>query len=114
MSLLLQPMKIAAIIMALLVLALSSIPCMDRAAFAKSTANTKTGVHQIDKHQQQQDHNDDCSPFCSCNCCAGFSINHQVPTVVKQFSLTLNKSVSFYNADIVEISLPVWQPPQLV
>jgi len=99
--------------MALLVLALSSMPCMDLAAFAKSTANAKTVVDQIDQHQPQQDHNDDCSPFCSCNCCAGFSINHQIPTIDKLFPVTLNKSVSFYNVGIVEISLPVWQPPQL-
>ena len=73
----------------------------------------KTG---ISKSTDQQDHNDtdNCSPFCTCNCCSGFAFvffSHQIKNT---FFLSTEKIESHLPAKILEISLPVWQPPKLV
>lgn len=110
--LLLHPMKFFAVIMAFLVLTLSCLPCADD-AFA---VNTKANMEAIQQHNQQDnpDHNDACSPFCHCTCCAGFSLNHN-SAAVSDLVIFCNKSFASYLPDnIIEVSLPIWQPPQLV
>jgi len=104
--------KIFAFIMAVLVLALSIMPCADKeAAFTKSRKNMET-VKAL--HQQACPLNDDCSPFCQCSCCAGFSINHfiaAIPVLPVQTSISITQYLA---SKIAALALPIWQPPQLV
>ena len=98
--------------MAFIVLALSCMPCMDD---AKNMGSSKAKM-EISKSNDQQDHNDtdNCSPFCSCNCCSGFTFldtSHQVMNPVFISGETIE---SYLPPKIIEISLPVWQPPKLV
>jgi len=106
----LQPMKFFAFIMAFLVLALSIMPCADKdnAINAGKTEITKASNHQGDLQQ------DNCSPFCQCACCAGFSINHFIASITITESYKNKKQAVFLPADILDIALPIWQPPQLV
>ncbi len=106
-----HPMKILAFIMAVIVLTLSCIQCMD---FDNSmgNANVKTVISKSD-NSQHHTNTDNCSPFCTCNCCAGFTykatdikIEHTVHASTKLYAVHLPSSV-------IEISLPIWQPPQL-
>jgi hypothetical protein len=100
-------MKMFAFVMAIMVLVLSVTPCADAKAFAK---DVKTEIKQ--DHPEGQNHNDACSPFCQCACCAGFSINHKIPgfTSITAF---ISKPISHYlPSTIFEIALPIWQPPQ--
>lgn len=105
-------MKFFAFIMAFLVLSLSVMPCADAGAAIKDT-KAKT---EITKTTDQQDHNDAdaCSPFCHCACCAGFSINHFIAalTIIPPYSSTTKSS--FLHSDVIEVVLPIWQPPQIV
>lgn len=105
-------MKILALIMAFLVLALSVMPCADSQVLAgkegTTTELTKTGKQQNNPIQ------DDCSPFCQCSCCAGFSINHFVASVTTVQYLSDNPTNDFLPSEVIEVSLPIWQPPQIV
>ncbi len=110
-SLHLHPMKFFAFIMAVLVLALSVMPCADNGN-AMYGGKAKT---QITKQSQQDDnHNDACSPFCTCSCCAGFSVNHFVASVTTIPKFTNHPASRFLPSEIIEVALPIWQPPQLV
>jgi len=92
-------------LLGILFLWMNSIPCADEALGKCESTITATqtggGVH-----------NDACSPFCNCSCCSCFSIpTHQVFESVTKLSISEYSSV--ISAEIVEISLPIWQPPQL-
>lgn len=105
-------MRIIAFILAFIVLALSCLPCAD-GAYAMNAGMAKSELIKEPTQQNDQDHNDACSPFCHCTCCAGFSINHSVVSI-NVLILLPSKSFSSYLSDnTIEISLPIWQPPQL-
>src|SRR6476659_4138475 len=101
-------MKFFAFIMAVIVLALSYIPCSDVISICEKSKMEIRAQH----NETQQD--DICSPFCTCTCCAGFSINYNVPAIESLPKLlNVNYSPSYFSA-LIKIALPVWQPPQLV
>lgn len=110
-SLSLPPMKLIAFIMALLVLVLSLLPCVDN-TFAMKADKAKTELTNS-THQQDEPHEDACSPFCICSCCAGFSIFY--PFAKIEIAALAHKPAytSFLAAQVFEVSLPIWQPPQL-
>jgi len=104
-------MRFFAFIMAVIVLALSAMPCMDEGCGINSG---KTNA-QISTSHNSTGHSDSdpCSPFCTCNCCSGVTIlfssiliQHQVFEPAKFYSAYLSTNIS-------QVSLPVWQPPQL-
>ena len=54
---------------------------------------------------------DGCSPFCTCNCCTGFTVS------VKYFSLQkpewpLKHKTFFYTEDLPSVESSIWQPPK--
>jgi hypothetical protein len=103
-------MKIFAFIMAVLLISLSCIPCADSGNI--HSAKMETGVVKHDANQPHEDHEDACSPFCTCACCANYSIN--CPTNTIEVPAIAGKSfISFLSDNIIEISLPIWQPPRL-
>ena len=95
--------------MAILVLALSFLPCADDAA---SSEQVKTELIST-ADQRDTDHEDACSPFCQCSCCAGFSISHLVAGIASEIKSYNRTYTSFGHSEIIEISFPIWQPPQL-
>jgi hypothetical protein len=104
-------MKFFAFIMAFLMLTLPVLPCADDAEAPAD--KVKTEIVKQNGQQQEQEHNDVCSPFCHCTCCAGFSIHHYFTTSA---SLLLNSRKSYTTYlpdDLIEHSSPIWQPPQL-
>ncbi len=103
-------MKFFAFIMALLVLVLGMLPCAD-ANEMHSSAKTEISKQSQHKDTQQQD---DCSPFCQCTCCAGFFINHPIAFAATLPLFQTERVGSSLSADVLEVALPIWQPPQLV
>jgi hypothetical protein len=98
--------------MAFLVLTLSCLPCADD-VFATNAGKNKLETIQQATHQDNQDHNDACSPFCYCSCCSGLSINH-FPAEASSLVVIDNKIYSSYlPGHLIEYSSPIWQPPQL-
>jgi hypothetical protein len=107
-------MRIMAVILSLLILIFSCIPCGDAIA-AQASSNTETSNKAPVDKSEHSDHEDLCSPFCQCACCSTVSVLHT--------PLLLSHSVTFPDRQVysgylpkeeIEISLPVWQPPQLV
>lgn len=105
-------MRITAIILSLLILILSCIPCGDAIASHVPHNTTTSDSRTTD---EESDHMDLCSPFCQCSCCATFSIvNVPVGITFKVFDPVGSIYTDHINVAVIEISLPVWQPPQLV
>ncbi len=91
-------------------LGLNCMPCMD-AGKQSNPVNAKMEISQ--SVPCQDDHEDECPPFCNCSCCSYFSINQSLTISVSSTSV-LNKSfASYLPENTIEISLPIWQPPQL-
>ncbi|HEY1166770.1 MAG TPA: DUF6660 family protein [Chitinophaga sp.] len=102
------PVRLTAFILCLLVLVLGCIPCADANACASDTQQT---ISQTTN--QGHDHHDICSPFCICSCCAGFSFNQpfiEIETFLPQQGVDHD---TYYIASLIEVSLPIWQPPRL-
>jgi hypothetical protein len=103
-------MRIAGYILSIMVLALTCLPCSDaRCAMAAAKAKATHAANQ----SNDEDHEDACSPFCHCACCAGFSIQH----IVSSFHLMApGKNAghySFYTVALKEMASVVWQPPKI-
>lgn len=97
--------------MALLVLALSCLPCADEG----SPMNSKDlKSEMVNATPYDDDHEDACSPFCQCSCCAGFSIDHLVAENSSDINSYNRTYTAFTHSVVIEISLPIWQPPQLL
>lgn len=104
-------MKIFAFIMALTVLALSVLPCTDASEVFDNT--TKSAISKSD-NQHSPNESDDCSPFCSCSCCAASATYHVQAVNYLHKPLNQEKQYagfkpSFYS----EISFSIWQPPKI-
>ena len=97
--------------MALIVFALSCMPCADT-----EIARYDKEKSEISTSSTQQDHEegDVCSPFCHCACCAGFSLNHSLAAVSIVPVYPQSHKTYFLPAEVIEIVLPIWQPPRLV
>lgn len=106
-------MRLIAIILAIMVFFLSCLPCAD--VDALPLANVKTEMSKKSSHEHKSEHKDECSPFCHCSCCATFCVI-KVPLI---FQFTPKEHIArvytvHFAEEVHEISLPVWQPPQLV
>jgi hypothetical protein len=102
-------MKIFTFIMAFIVIALSCMPCADAGAVQVAA---KMEVKK--SHTPEKNHNDACTPFCQCACCAGFSINHFIAKISSPHIIQSSEYSSEFLSSTFTISLPIWQPPQLV
>jgi hypothetical protein len=109
-------MRLTALILSLLILVLSCLPCADIDAMPASVTGTvvaTTTQHQ--QHQKQEEGRDLCSPFCHCSCCSVFSVLHiplRIPVLVP-LPVCITHAIPPCDA-VIDISLPVWQPPRLV
>ena len=93
--------------MAVIVLALSCMPCSDVGATCEKS---KMEIKKSQGNERQQ--SDVCSPFCICSSCAGFSIDHVIPNIQTLPELHEVNYISSYYSAVIKISLPIWQPPQ--
>lgn len=98
--------------MAFMVLALSCMPCAD-GAFATSVGKAKAELVKKGTQEDDQDHNDACSPFCQCACCAGFSFSYGVTTISSPFFYGDKSYIFYLPENLLEISRAIWQPPKL-
>ncbi|HZH95629.1 MAG TPA: DUF6660 family protein [Flavisolibacter sp.] len=98
--------KVFPFIMAFLVLSFSFLPCADGATPEDETPCSLAGTTADD-----EPHDDACSPFCICTCCAGFSLT-TIAIAPLPFIASYNTShSSFIAARTNSIASSVWQPP---
>jgi hypothetical protein len=107
-------MRFFAFMLGIIVLVLSCMPCADAAGECFGSPQTTT-VTQSHTHNNGIDPcNDNCSPFCSCSCCSGFTISNHEVLIPEQFICSLKAVYNTYLfTEIFDISFPVWQPPQI-
>jgi len=84
---------------------------MDRTN-AKSAYKAKLEISKS-HNQQGGDCSDACSPFCQCSCCAGFSINHFVASIIYIPPYESITKAAYLPSSVLDVALPIWQPPQL-
>jgi len=104
------PVKPCTLILAIIVIVQSCMPCTD--AFAMGSGNGKAEVSQSHGCQDPQD--DLCSPFCQCGCCTGFAFMFHPSPAITPLPKVDPKHAEFYLSYIRSVSLPIWQPPQLI
>jgi len=98
-------------ILAFWMLGLSCLPCAD--AFAAGHDEIKTEMLKSDDQQEHNDHEDACSPFCHCACCANYSMSNPQSFIAALPSFDNKSYTSYLSDNIIEVSLPVWQPPKI-
>jgi len=102
--------KYIAIILSVLTITLSALPCDDELA----NADTNSIVLNSDSHDDHHDSGDLCSPFCTCVCCANIVVEpifEEGLTVLDSFNTELNASYIFsFSRDF---SKSIFQPPQV-
>lgn len=111
-DLLLFPMKIFAFIMGIIILIMSCIPCKDAPVYMKSK-NTQNTFSLAVNHTHEEA-GDDCSPLCSCACCSAHSCPQSFYNTVGHTPAISLTHASVYTGSLISVSLPIWQPPQLV
>ena len=96
---------------AVVVLIVSCIPCAD----AKALTGSKDAPVTIVKDSGPENHpSDQCPPFCTCNCCCGFSINHFIQI---EFSLEIQYHQiypTFSSQAMSNMVYSIWHPPALL
>jgi len=98
--------------MAVIVLVQVCMPCDDD-TIATKTDKFQTSVINSTSHQNHDNKPDNCSEFCQCSCCAGFSICYSFPDVAIPVNPGGVEFTSYLQLNVIEISFPIWQPPQL-
>ncbi|MET0466377.1 MAG: DUF6660 family protein [Chitinophagaceae bacterium] len=105
-------MRLFACFMTMIIFAVSLAPCKDLSAGLKDSKASAQIVQ--DDHHEHEDGSDDCPPFCACSCCAahgypksGISSPQGIPPFAPAYA-------DRYTGSLISISLPVWQPPQLM
>ena len=108
-------MRFFAFMLSIVVLVLSCMPCADAVGGCIGSHQTITASQAHNQANGFDPCNDNCSPFCSCSCCSGFTITNYVVLAPGQFVATFKPDYNKYLfAEIPDISFPVWQPPQIV
>ena len=102
-------MKLFAFFMAFHILALSIMPCNDVHNDC-SSFKTKSQITQNENHNHKSDHNDLCSPFCSCDCCQTVMVINFTNTSIKIKNLFIESDVKIANHNFYG---NIWQPPKI-
>ncbi len=93
---------------------MSIMPCMVACGGVSINSGEPHFVKSAENHNNENNCTDNCSPFCSCNCCSGFTIADLQITIPQRFERLLKRHYCVgLSSSIIEISLPVWHPPQL-
>ena len=100
-------MRLLALLCSCYILLLTALPCAD----------APVGSHEhgtpISQNASHQDEGDQCSPFCTCNCCAAAMVC-QVEAVDFQVTTIVREHLTAYPLLMVpQRSGDIWQPPQL-
>jgi hypothetical protein len=102
-------MKLIAYILALYVVTLTILPCIDG---NEGNGSIKT---ELSSNKSHTDHNelDHCSPFCSCSCCSS-PVVFQNAIVALDFYSIVQKAIPEYKASYISSThRSIWQPPKI-
>ena len=105
-------MKIFALIMSAVILAISCLPCTDGTLIGK---DHKDQTETTKSQSQDKDHDgpDECPPLCTCACCSAST--GLVPYLKLQSAKLIFQSHQYPLVDIAfhsEVFSSIWQPPR--
>jgi len=103
-------MKIIALILSLCILALSAIPCIDAKA---DLSGHQVEIAQPCKDTHQHNEADNCSPFCTCNCCTTSVILQEYMAESVCFSFSGKKYFPVSDNCHSNLLASIWQPPKM-
>ncbi|WP_341224761.1 DUF6660 family protein [uncultured Arcticibacterium sp.] len=104
-------MRLTTFILSISVLLMAIMPCGDD--FLLSVKGNVEGARLVDRtHQHQDGEEDDCSPFCLCQCCgSSFAFDLSlVPLKLWEFT-TYSYSFNYSFNYTGDFSVGVWHPP---
>lgn len=110
-------MRLLSFILAVVVLVLSCLPCSDTSLCIAAGQSSDVSISAPCEQHQPTHHDDCCSPFCQCSCCAGISmpVTLQVQEPASPQPVYITRQFIDYKQSVTpEVFLPIWQPPQLV
>jgi len=89
------------------------MPCADGLMSACTSQTNIENVSNESDHNHSEDHEDDCTPFCTCICCGSvIGFPQTVETPSKQNSFLLAKISFHYDFHyIFDYKDGVWRPP---
>lgn len=103
-------LRVLIILFSFYILMLTLSPCADRDGDVCGTS------HQTAQNDSRDNHHDvshQCSPFCTCSCCA-------VPVITSTHSVdftchtVVSEIINFYTSNYcTSVYASIWQPPQL-
>lgn len=102
-------MRFFCFILSVYIIGLTVIPCIDQPLEKHIEKSEVAG----DAGHQHSD-GDDCSPLCTCNCCATSVIQQDVFIHFNNFALLQEfKLPEYVSAVTSDFLSAIWQPPQL-
>jgi len=102
-------MKTLAYILSLYILLLTLLPCID----VPISQDNHTAAMSQNGHETHQGEKDNCSPFCTCSCCATSAIFQEY---LAEFNSFLFIGQNYFPVSSKFISDPlasIWQPPKI-
>jgi len=106
-------MKWLSLVLAILLLTLSCIPCSDGLALGQE--QQLQPLHRIAGHPDAAAHSDTCSPLCQCACCV-VAFTLPAPALPVALWLLPEQDILFplhHDRFPNDIMLSIWQPPRL-
>lgn len=105
-------MRILTFILSFYIGALSIVPCSD--GMTQDSAHPNLEVSTDGHNHDHSDHQDDCTPFCTCVCCGSIVTLPFLQSLIgKNFALSTEYS-SQYNCNYsFDYSEGVWHPPSI-
>jgi hypothetical protein len=102
-------MKLFALLMSVYMLLLSAMPCNDAADCERKSM---VKIEQSGQGDDHEEHEENCTPFCICTCCASSAIHN--PVLIKHQVFSPEKIFNeFFTAQAFTINPDaIWQPPR--
>ncbi len=104
-------MRFVAVIFSIYMLVLTAIPCID--SYYDVNSPYKTELTQENHASHHHNDSDNCSPFCTCNCCATSVVFHTQMAQLTCFSFTAKQYFPVTSVFISDPLANIWQPPKI-
>jgi len=99
-----------ALILSFYLLVLNAYPCID-APLDISVQNTELSSHAGNSHHNTSDQ---CSPFCTCNCCVTPFISQTYTILIDCYPFQMEQYSAIISPSFSSSFESIWQPPKLV
>lgn len=103
-------MKYLSSILSLYILILIAVPCID-APIDEDTQHIELTSSNSHSHQH---HTDQCSPLCTCQCCASPLVYTENLIQLSNFTFAQEVQSSYKSIFSTSCISPIWQPPKSI